>query len=80
MRRTHVLAVLGCLSLLTCGGGGATAPNAQGACSGPAPTASCGTATGTCNDGTYTCSQTPQGTCSSHNGLQCGYCPGPLCP
>ena len=82
MRLGHVSGILAGLSLLTCGGGsgGTTTPNAQGVCSGSAPTASCGTATGTCNDGTYTCSQTRQGTCSTHNSLQCGYCPGPLCP
>jgi hypothetical protein len=41
--------------------------------------ASCGTATAVCNDGTYSCSQNRSGTCSSHQGVRCWICPGPLC-
>lgn len=39
----------------------------------------CGTPTAKCNDGSYSCSQNRQGTCSSHNGVACWVCPGPLC-
>jgi hypothetical protein len=41
--------------------------------------ASCGTATALCNDNTYSCSQNRSGTCSSHDGVQCWFCPGALC-
>jgi hypothetical protein len=41
--------------------------------------ASCGTATAICNDKTYSCSQNRSGTCSSHSGVSCWICPGPLC-
>lgn len=35
--------------------------------------------TAQCNDGTYSCSQNRSGTCSSHGGVSCYVCPGPLC-
>jgi Carboxypeptidase regulatory-like domain/Protein of unknown function (DUF3761) len=38
-----------------------------------------GTPTAKCNDGTWSCSQTPSGTCSYHDGVACWVCPGPLC-
>ena len=41
--------------------------------------APCGTATAVCNDQTYSCSQNRSGTCSSHGGVSCWICPGPLC-
>jgi hypothetical protein len=41
--------------------------------------ASCGTATAVCSDQTYSCSQNRSGTCSSHGGVSCFICPGPLC-
>jgi len=41
--------------------------------------AACGTATAICNDNTYSCSQNRRGTCSSHGGVRCWICPGPLC-
>lgn len=37
------------------------------------------TPTARCNDGTYSCSQNRSGTCSSHGGVACWVCPGPLC-
>lgn len=40
---------------------------------------SCGTPTARCNDGSYSCSQNRPGTCSSHGGVSCWVCPGPLC-
>jgi hypothetical protein len=49
------------------------------ACSGTRPSASCGLATGRCDDGSFTCSENRSGTCSSHGGLACVWCPGPLC-
>lgn len=45
----------------------------------PAISGSCGTGTAVCNDGSYSCSQNRQGTCSSHGGVRCWICPGPLC-
>ena len=41
--------------------------------------ASCGTATAICNDRSLSCSQNRSGTCSSHGGVSCFICPGPLC-
>jgi hypothetical protein len=35
--------------------------------------------TAKCNDGSYSCSQNRSGTCSSHGGVGCWVCPGPLC-
>src|SRR5262249_36957360 len=35
--------------------------------------------TAKCADGAYSCSQNRQGTCSSHGGVACYVCPGPLC-
>lgn len=35
--------------------------------------------TAKCNDGSYSCSQNRSGTCSSHSGVACWVCPGPLC-
>jgi predicted phage tail protein len=51
----------------TCGG--ASVP-------GSAP---CGVPSARCNDGTWSCSQNRSGTCSSHRGVSCWVCPGPLC-
>lgn len=39
----------------------------------------CGVPTAGCNDGTWSCSQNRSGTCSSHGGVRCWVCPGPLC-
>lgn len=39
----------------------------------------CGVPTARCNDGTWSCSQNRSGTCSSHRGVSCWVCPGPLC-
>lgn len=51
----------------TCGGAGV-------------PTSvSCGAPSARCNDGTYSCSRNRSGTCSSHGGVSCWVCPGPLC-
>lgn len=41
--------------------------------------AQCGVPTARCNDGTWSCSQNRSGTCSSHRGVSCWVCPGPLC-
>jgi hypothetical protein len=41
--------------------------------------AACGTPTAKCNDSTWSCSQNRTGTCSSHGGVSCWVCPGPLC-
>ena len=41
--------------------------------------ASCGTPSAVCNDGSLSCSANRQGTCSSHNGVKCWLCPGTLC-
>lgn len=41
--------------------------------------AACGTATAVCKDGTYSCSQNRNGTCSFHDGVSCWICPGVLC-
>lgn len=35
--------------------------------------------TARCNDGSYSCSMSRNGTCSSHGGVACGVCPGPFC-
>ena len=35
--------------------------------------------TARCNDGAFSCSQNRQGTCSSHGGVSCYVCPGPIC-
>ncbi len=35
--------------------------------------------TALCRDGRYSCSTTRSGTCSSHGGVSCWVCPGPLC-
>lgn len=59
-----------------------TVPTPSGgipACTGSRPQAPCGLATGQCNNGQFTCSQTRSGTCSSNGGLRCVYCPGPIC-
>lgn len=60
-------------STLTCNGAAVPAtvscPNNQGI---QAPTAQC-------NDLTYSCSQNRSGTCSTHQGVRCYVCPGPLC-
>ena len=39
-----------------------------------------GDATAICSDGERSCSEKDSGTCSSHNGVYCWVCPGPLCP
>lgn len=41
--------------------------------------ASCGRPTAQCRDGSWSCSQNRSGTCSSHGGVSCWVCPGPLC-
>lgn len=41
--------------------------------------ASCGRPTAGCNDNTWSCSQNRSGTCSTHGGVRCWVCPGPLC-
>jgi hypothetical protein len=38
-----------------------------------------GTPTARCDDGAWSCSTTASGTCSSHGGISCRVCPGPLC-
>jgi hypothetical protein len=53
-----------------------TPPNCTGSTPSSAP---CGQPTARCNDGTYSCSQNRSGTCSSHDGVACWICPGPLC-
>ena len=35
--------------------------------------------TAKCNDGEWSCSQSRPGTCSSHGGVACYVCPGPIC-
>jgi hypothetical protein len=35
--------------------------------------------TAKCNDASFSCSQNRSGTCSSHGGVSCWVCPGPLC-
>jgi CarboxypepD_reg-like domain/Protein of unknown function (DUF3761)/Bacterial Ig-like domain (group 2) len=35
--------------------------------------------TARCNDGAYSCSQNRPGTCSTHSGVACYVCPGPIC-
>lgn len=35
--------------------------------------------TAMCNDGSWSSSQNRSGTCSSHDGVRCWVCPGPLC-
>jgi hypothetical protein len=52
---------------------GVAAPNRCDVGSGSPP------ATARCNDGLWSCSATRQGTCSSHGGVACWVCPGPLC-
>jgi hypothetical protein len=54
-------------SSTSCGGGSVPA------------SASCGKPTAGCKDGTWSCSQNRSGTCSSHGGVSCWVCPGPLC-
>lgn len=60
------------------GGGSAT-------CAGDAAPSSCQVGTGPppatarCKDGLWSCSQHRAGTCSSHGGVACWVCPGPLC-
>ncbi len=39
-----------------------------------------GNATALCIDGARSCSTSNSGTCSSHTGVYCFVCPGPLCP
>lgn len=53
-----------------------SSPPSGGTCS------AAGLPTGTtavCNDNTYSQSQNRSGTCSSHGGVKCWVCPGPLC-
>lgn len=56
-----------------------TAPAPSNACTGVPSSASCGKPTAGCSDGTWSCSQNRSGTCSSHGGVKCWVCPGPLC-
>ncbi len=39
----------------------------------------CAPPTAWCKDGEWSCSQTRAGTCSTHKGVSCWVCPGPLC-
>lgn len=48
-------------------------------CSGVPGNAACGRPTARCQDGAWSCSQNRSGTCSSHGGVACWVCPGPLC-
>ena len=59
---------------------GAPSP-ASPTCNGGAVPASvsCGTPTAQCRDGSWSCSQNRSGTCSTHSGVSCWVCPGPLC-
>lgn len=50
-----------------------------GGCASPPGSADCGRPTARCNDGSWSCSQNRSGTCSSHGGVSCWVCPGPLC-
>lgn len=43
------------------------------------PSAACGKPSAVCNDNSLSCSANRQGTCSSHQGVKCWLCPGPLC-
>ena len=52
---------------------GVTPPNRCDVGSGPPPP------TARCNDGMWSCSQNRSGTCSTHGGVRCWVCPGPLC-
>jgi hypothetical protein len=67
-----------------CGAGPASG-EAMFAISPPPSTPSCGGvaaplgATARCNDGWWSSSQNRSGTCSSHGGVSCWVCPGPLC-
>ena len=61
-----------------------TPPTASLSCGAPA-VVTCingghqGTPTARCADGAWSCSTTASGTCSSHGGIACRVCPGPLC-
>ncbi len=68
-------------SLRKSGGGPSPSPNPNPTCGGASVpgSAPCGTPTAKCNDGTWSCSQNRSGTCSSHGGVACWVCPGPLC-
>jgi hypothetical protein len=35
--------------------------------------------TAQCRDGAWSCSTSRSGTCSSHGGVACYVCPGPIC-
>jgi hypothetical protein len=61
------------------GGSGGSSGGTVSHCAGTAPSQSCGTATGKCNNGDFTCSGDSSSACSSSGGLSCCYHPGPLC-
>lgn len=61
------------------GGGGGGGTGGIGTCGPSGPGPSCSSATAVCSDGTRSCSRNRSGTCSSHNGVRCWVCPGPLC-
>jgi hypothetical protein len=62
------------------GGGGGGGGSGSMICSAPVRgNSTCTTPTAQCNDGTPSCSQNRSGTCSSHGGVSCWVCPGPLC-
>jgi len=54
-------------------------PSSSMTCTNVPSSAPCGRPTAGCSDGTWSCSQNRQGTCSSHGGVRCWVCPGPLC-
>ena len=43
------------------------------------PASAPGSSTAQCNDGSFSSSQNRSGTCSSHGGVKCFFCPGTLC-
>lgn len=54
-------------------------PSNSSTCTGVPGSVSCGTPTARCRDGAWSCSRNRSGTCSSHGGVACWVCPGPLC-
>jgi hypothetical protein len=58
---------------LTCNG--SAVPSVVSCLNGDPP----GPPTAKCNDGQFSCSQNRSGTCSTHGGVACYVCPGPLC-
>jgi len=54
-------------------------PNGNSCDAAAYPSASCGRPSAVCNDNSLSCSANRSGTCSSHQGVKCWLCPGPLC-